>query len=382
MINKQIHVNNIILVYLTCLFFSCHPPKPGHSATPKIFPANQLMTTIAGNGTAGYSGDGGIATQSQLSSPAGISVDALGNIYIADRVNNRIREVDAGSKVIYTVAGTGSVGYSGDGSNAKNAALNNPSGVAVDAMGNIYIADAGNNCIRKVTASTGIINTIGGTGTPGFSGDGGPATAAQLYSPIGLALDLSGNLLIADLNNNRIRKISAGSQIITTIAGGGICTSGVFCGDSSLATSAVLHAPMAVTVDASGNIYIADTGNNRVRLIKAATGIIYTIIGTGKTGFSGDGGQATAANLHNPYGVALDSYGNIYVADNFNNRIREITSGVNIISTIAGNGIGGYSGDGLVAKYSELRNPYGIVLDAAGNIYIADCNNHCVRRFN
>lgn len=349
---------------------------------PKIISSSAFMTTLAGNGTAGYGGDGGTANQATLSSPTGMAIDLVGNIYIADKTNNRIRKVMAGSGIISTLAGTGTVGYSGDGGTANAATLNNPSGVAVDGLGNIYIADAGNNCIRKVIVSTGIINTIAGTGIAGFSGDTGLATAAHLHNPSGIALDFSGNIFIADLLNNRIRKIVASSQIITTVAGGGICPSGSFCGDGGAATAAVLHAPMGITIDASGNIYIADTDNNRIRMVTAETEIIYTIVGNGLVGFFGDGGQATAAVLHNPYGVAIDNYGNIYVADNLNNRIRQVAAGIMIINTIAGNGIGSYAGDGGAATVAELHNPYSVAVDGSGNIYVADYNNQRIRRFN
>ncbi len=377
------NIKHIVLVSSVLLMFSClKPPKDGYSVFPKDIPSSSFMTTIAGNGVAGYSGDGGAANQAALSSPAGVAVDAAGNVYIADRVNNRIRKVAAVSGIISTVAGNGTIGYSGDGGQATAAELNNPLGIAVDAYGNIYIADAGNNCIRKVLANSGIISTIAGNGTAGFSGDNQLATAAQLNNPAGIALDISGNIYIADNLNNRIRKIAAGSQTITTIAGGGICPSGSFCGDSALAINAALYRPVGVTVDAAGNIYIADTGNNRIRLVTANGGIIYTIIGTGIVGNGGDGGQATSATLHNPYGVAVDTYGNVYVSDNLNNRIREVAVGVEIITTIAGNGLGSYAGDGWIPTSAEFHNPYGIALDINGNIYVADCNNQRVRRFN
>ena len=378
---KKQSIKNTVLVGLVLLLFSCKPPKDGYSVYPKNISSSNFMVTVAGNGTAGYSGDGAAANQASLYAPAGIAIDLAGNIYIADRANNRIRKVASGSGIISTLAGNGTVGYSGDGGLANLAKLNNPSGVAVDASGNIYIADAGNNCIRKVMVNSGIINTIAGTGIAGFGGDNNFATTAQLSNPTGVATDSYGNIYIADNLNNRIRKIAASNQVITTIAGGGICTSGGFCGDSALATSAALYKPMAVTVDASGNIYIADTGNNRIRLVAANTGIIYTIVGTGLIGFSGDGGQATSAYLHNPYGVAVDNVGNLYVADNLNNRIREVEVGIEIISTVAGSGVGSYSGDGWIPAAAEIQNPYGIALDANGNIYVADCNNQRVRRF-
>lgn len=375
-------IKNIVLVSLVWFITSCHPPKDGYSTFPKNVPSSSFMTTIAGTGTAGFNGDGGLANQAELSSPTSIAIDAEGNVYIADKVNNRIRKVATGSGIISTLAGSGTLGYSGDGMAANTAELNNPSGVAVDGSGNVYIADAGNHCIRKVAANNGIISTIAGTGTAGFSGDGGAASAAQLSNPVGIAVDRYVNIYLTDVNNNRVRKIAAGSQIITTIAGGGTCTSGSFCGDGGLATLAALYNPMAITVDASGNIYIADTGNDRIRMIRAETGVITTIAGTGLIGSGGDGGQATAAYLHNPYGVAVDNYGNVYFSDNFNNRIREVEAGVQIISTVAGNGVSCFAGDGWIPTAASIHNPYGIAIDASGNIYIADYNNQRIRRFN
>jgi sugar lactone lactonase YvrE len=377
---KNKNIVNLILASLVLLLFCCHPPKPVYSHSPKIVATGALMTTIAGNGTPGYAGDGGAASQAELYAPSGIAIDFEGNIYIADRINNRIRKIAAETGIISTLAGNGTMGYTGDGTAAYLAELNNPSGVAVDGSGNIYIADTGNHCIRKVTVSTGFINTIAGTGIAGFGGDGGQASSAYLHNPSGVCVDMLGNVFIADLINNRIRKIVGG--IISTIAGGGTCASGSFCGDSAAATAAALYAPMGVTVDASGNIYIADTGNDRVRMVAASSGSIFTIVGTGHIGFSGDGGQATSAQLYSPYGVVVDGNGNLYVADNLNNRIREVEAGIEIIETIAGNGIGSYAGDNGIATAASLYNPYSIALDGAGNIYIADCNNHRIRRFN
>ena len=378
--NKNIQY--IFLVGFVLMIFSCHPPKTAFSDTPKIIPASALMTTIAGNGTGGYNGDGGMANQTELYAPTGVAVDLAGNIYIAEKANSRIRKVAVGSNIISTIAGNGTVGYSGDGGTANNAQLNNPSGVTIDGAGNIYIADAGNHCIRKVAANIGVISTIAGNGIAGYSGDGGAAITAMLHNPSGVAVDLSGNVYIADLINNRIRKVTAGSGVINTIAGGGICPSGSFCGDGGPASLASLYTPMCVSIDGFGNIYIADTGNNRIRVISAETGIINTVVGTGIVGFYGDGGQSTAAELHNPYGVAVDNYGNIYISDNVNNRIRFVTAGTELITTIAGRGIGSYSGDGGAATSAELHNPYGIAIDAAGNVYVADYNNQRVRRFN
>jgi trimeric autotransporter adhesin len=217
------------------------------------------------------------------------------------------------------VAGTGSSGYSGDGGQATSAALNSPYGVAVDASGNIYIADTYNYRIRIVTKSTGIISTVAGTGSYGYSGDGGQATSAALDYPCGVAVDASGNIYIADTYNYRIRMVTKSTGIISTVAGTG---SYGYSGDGGQATSAALNSPYGVAVDASGNIYIADTYNYRIRIVTKSTGIISTVAGTGSYGYSGDGGQATSAALRSPYGVAVDASGNIYIADTYNHRIR------------------------------------------------------------
>ena len=230
-----------------------------------------LTNTIAGDGTVG---DAGLATASRLRSPCGVAVDASGNINIADTYNNRIRMVTKSTGIITTVAGNGNYGYSGDGGLATSASLRRLYSAVVDASGNIYIADTFNNRIRKVTKSTGIITTVAGNGNYGYSGDGGLATSARLYNPYGAAADVSGNIYIADTYNNRIRMVTTSTGIITTVAGNG--TYG-YSGDGGLATSARLRYPSGVAFDASGNVYIADTYNGRIRLLTKSTGIITTV---------------------------------------------------------------------------------------------------------
>ena len=349
----------LLLIALTCV------------AAPVLL-HGQIIRTIAGNGTGGYSGDGGVATAAELYYPQAVAIDGSGNIYIADADNFRIRKMNI-SGVITTLAGNGTSGFSGDGGAATAAEISFSTGIAVDAANNVYIADEHNNRIRMVSAS-GIITTVAGNGTGGFSGDGGAATAAELNNPEGVAVDASGNLYIADDYNQRIRMVSA-SGIIRTIAGTG--TSG-FSGDGGAATSANLNAPAAVAVDAAGRIYISDYGNNRIRVINAS-GIVSTFAGNGTAGFTGDGGYATAAELHSPSGINLDAAGNLYVADYQNGRIRKIaTSG--IISTVAGNGSAGFSGDGGAATAAALFGPLGVALDAAGNIIICDYENNRIRK--
>jgi sugar lactone lactonase YvrE len=339
---------------------------------------NGIITTVAGNGTNGYSGDGGAATNAELNGPHGVAVDATGNLFIADCNNFRIRKVGANG-IIATVAGNGTFGYSGDGGAATNAELYAPEGVTVDATGNLFIADFGNNRIRKVGAN-GIISTVAGNGTNGYFGDGGAATNAQLYAPFAVAMDITGNLFIADYGNNCIRKVGA-NGIITTVAGNG--TNG-YSGDGGAATNAELNSPYGVAVDASGNLLISDSPNNVIRKV-GANGIITTVAGngydagTGYGGYSGDGGAATNAELNVPHSVAVDASGNLFIADYDNNRIRKVgTNG--IITTVAGNGTNGDSGDGGAATNAALAYPQGVAVDASGNLFIADSNNQRIRK--
>ncbi|MEO8761249.1 MAG: T9SS type A sorting domain-containing protein [Bacteroidia bacterium] len=283
----------------------------------KITPSG-IISTFAGNGTTGYTGDGGQATAAALNNPIAIAVDGAGNIYISDDGNNVIRKIDA-SGIITTVVGTGVAGFSGDGGQATAAQLNSQNGIAFDAAGNLYIADGSNNRIRMVN-TLGIISTVAGTGTAGFAGDGGQATNAKLQNPSPLAFDTNGNLYVAD-QTNHIRKINA-SGIITTIAGNG---STGFSGDGGQATSAEINFPNGMTFDPTGNLYIADFQNNRVRKINTA-GAILTIAGNGIQGFNGDGIQANAAELYLPSGVFLDATGNLFIVDEYNNRIRKVTN--------------------------------------------------------
>ncbi|HVA99235.1 MAG TPA: PKD domain-containing protein, partial [Bacteroidia bacterium] len=331
------------------------------------------ITTIAGNGTSADLGDGGAATAAELYTPRITAIDGSGNIYILDEVNNVIRKINS-SGIISKFAGNGTASYSGDGSAATAAGLNHPRGVAVDASGNVYIGDYGNNRIREVNYSTGIITTIAGNGTAGFSGDGGAATAAELNNPQGVAVDTYGNVYIADFINSVIRKVNT-SGIISTIAGN---TTMGYLGDGSAATAAELSGPVSVAIDASGNVYIGDYNNNVIRKVNTS-GIISTIAGNHVAGYSGDGGAATAAQLFRPAGLAIDNSGNIYFADGGNSVIRKVnTSG--IISTIAGNHVAGYSGDGGAATAAELQYPQGVAVDSSGNFYIADYNNNRIRK--
>ena len=333
-----------------------------------------VISTVAGNGTSGYGGDGGAATSAILNSPSGVAIDRVGNIYIADVENSLIRKVNT-SGVISTVAGNGIQGYGGDGGVATSASLAEPSSVFVDGAGNIYIADRSNDRIRKVSTS-GVISTVAGNGTNGYGGDGGLATSALLNSPVGIALDGAGNMYIADNGNHVIRKVNA-NGIISTVAGNNIQGND---GDGGLATNASMTYPNGVAVDGSGNFYIADNTNLIIRKVNTS-GIISTVAGDGLISYGGDGGAATSAQLYAPTGVAVDGARNIYIADYGNSRIRKVnTSG--IISTIAGNGIDGYSGDGGAAASAQLYAPTGVALDGVGNIYIADVGNSTIRKIN
>jgi sugar lactone lactonase YvrE len=332
------------------------------------------ISTLAGDGCLSDgscpSSGGSPATQSALKLPLGEATDATGNLYISDTGSNRIRKVDLAGDITTIANSSGVAGLSGDGSSAVFAEIDQPSAIAIDGAGNIIFADTGNNAIREINASTGKISTIAGTlGSAGYNGDGHAATGASLSVPQGIAFDASGNLFIADTGNNCIREVSASSQFITTIAGSG---SSGFSGDGAAAISAQFDQPWGIAVSVSGNLYIADFGNNRVRKIDMATGIVTTVAGSGSSSYTGDGGAATAATLNSPAGVATDAAGNLYIADSENNAIRKVNSATGEIATIAGNGTALFGGDGFSAMLAGLYKPYSIYLDGAGNLFLAD----------
>ena len=392
------------------------------------------ISTIAGNGGHDFSGDNVLATQTALT-PYALALDAAGNIYIADADNRRVRKVGPNG-IITTVAGTGIIGYAHEGGSATQEALGFPSGVALDASGRLYIADYGNKVVYRVV--NGIINVVAGDYLPTFGGDGGPATSAHLYLPNRITLDPSGNLIILDQGNNRVRRVDT-AGIITTVAGNG---SGGSTGDGGPGTSATLFPLRAIATDSSGNtyigvsvssaepwsydnrvrrlnaggiidtvvgigdngdggaavdavidphglaaghqtqladLYIADTRNNQIRRVDGVSGMVSSVAGTGVSGFSGDGGLATAARLASPSAVVADRNGNLYIADQNNNRVRRV-SNRGTITTLAGNGTFGYSGDSGLAGSAALASPASVDVDDAGNVYIADLYNYRIRR--
>ena len=327
-------------------------------ATGAVWAQQYLISTVAGGG--GLPITPSLAVSLRFPPPTGVAVDAVGNVYFSSA--NFVFKLD-GSGILTKVAGTGKAGFSGDGGPATSARLNFPQGVAVDSGGNLYIADTYNDVIRKVTLASGVITTVAGIGESlGSAGDGGLATQALLDEPFGVAVDSGGSLYIADTANSEIRKVTAGG-VITTVVGGS-------------ATTAQLNGPQGVAVDAGGNLYIADTGDSVV--LKVANGTITVVTGDGNQGYSGDGGPAVQAEVNQPYGVAVDSGGNVYIADSANYRVRKVAAGV--ITTVAGNGTPSYSGDGGVATSAQLDWPGAVAVDAAGNLYIADVANCRIRK--
>lgn len=335
-----------------------------------------VTSTVAGNGTVGFSGDGSAANLAQLSAPAGIAIDAAHTLYIADQVNQRIRQVNWSTKNIQSVVGNGTAGYAGDKGVGTSAELDNPTGVFVDSSGNFYIADSLNNVIRKVTSSDQI-STIAGDNPlgAGFSGDTASPLLAQLNNPSAVALDAAGNLYIADTYNNRVRKVNFTAGTITTYAGSGGTS---YSGDGLPALDESLSSPRALAFDAAGNLYIADSGNHAIRKVTAATGIMTTIAGTGTLGYNGDNIPATSAELNYPAGIAFDAAGNLYIADTDNFRIRKVVNGV--ISTIGGTGQPGYGGDGLFSTQSVFNFPSSLAVDSSGNVFVADTGNNVIRQ--
>jgi len=385
-----------------------------NSVIREVISGTGAVTTFAGNGANGFFGDGSPATVAALAFPRGVAFDSQGDMLIGDSGNFRIRLVVQSDGKMNTVAGTGDASFSGDGRAALNAQFLAPKGVAVDGRGNLYIADSGNNRIREV--GNGAVGTIAGNGTAGYSGDGGSPLNAKLggaesvavtssgdlfigdttnyrlrelsefsidtvagngdaatLTLSGIAIDGSGNLFIADSGNHLVREIPSNGSI-STIAGDGF--SG-FSGDDGPALKAHLSTLAGIAVDNEGNVFVVDAGNQRVRRI-SKNGVITTVAGNGTSGFSGDGGPAVSAQLHNPSGVAVDSSGNLYIADTGNNRIRMVTAG-GTISTIAGNGIAGYSGDGGAGITAQLAGPTGIAIGKSGVLYFSDSGNNAVR---
>ena len=409
-----------------------------NNAIREVTKSTGKISTVSGTGVSGYNGDGIASTTAELNDPRGVAVDSADNILIADTANYRIRQVTNSTGKISTVAGNGWIDYNGDGVLATNTDLLTPTGVAVDGSGNVFISD-GNQAIREVAAgATPTITTVAGDGMFGFSGDGGAATSASicypggvgvggpgnsvffadidnevvrevsggiisafagftdpalpcpgfplgalsstpvsatsayLDSPGGVAVDATGDVFIADTQHNVIVEVQSGE--LSVIAGNGTAS---FSGDGGAATSAELNAPYGVALDGNGNLFFADTGNNRVREVNLTSRIINTVAGNGTAGYNGEG-TATSAELDSPEGVAVDSFGDIFIADTANNRIREVTAGV--ISTVAGDGSFGYNGDGIPATSAWLANPTGVVVDTLGNLYIADYGNSRVRK--
>ncbi len=335
-------------------------------------PSSYLITTVAGNGTAGFSGDGGAATSAQLNGPIFVALDSSQNLYISDTLNNRIRKVSGGK--ISTFAGKGGAAYTGDGGQATAAQLSNPYGIVVDAKGNLLIADLGNAIVRQVTPG-GVISTIAGSYTYGSGGDGGPATSAQMYQPFGLATDSAGNLYVSDSYSNKVRVVTPDGNINAYIGTGWTVTG---C-DNGPAVNITVQKPLGLATDSAGNVYIADSQNDCIRMVTPG-GQIMTVAGTGTAGVSGDGGPATSAKLNRPFSQAVDASGDIFIADYNNSRIRMVTPD-GTINTIAGGTGVGYTGDntGIVATNARLNQPSSLALDNAGHIYIADFANNVVR---
>lgn len=397
----------------------------------KLVLSTGIVTTVAGTGSPGFGGDAGGATSARLNEPTGMTVASNGDLYIADCNNHRIRKVAAGTGSISTVAGTGTAGFSGDGGAAIASTLNCPYDLRFDSAGALYFSDSNNHRIRKIAPGAGVINTVAGTNAFYF-GDGGAATAAGIFGPAGIAFDPSGNLHIADYYNNRVRRVSTANGLITTVAGGFLgdgsaaltahlafpasvavdgsgnlfigfqqqgdyrlrkvtATTGIISsiagsdgnwgntGDNGPSANARITYALGLAVDANGNLYFADANNHRIRRI-STSGVISTVAGTGDCGFSGDGGQATAAALCLPQGVAIAPGGDLLVSDSSNHRIRRVQAASGIITTVAGAGSAGFGGDGGAAIAAALNGPAGLAVDASGDVYIADVNNNRVRR--
>ena len=336
-----------------------------------------IITTAVGTGEKGFAGDGGPAAQALLNGPFDVAFDSPGNLYFSDTFNNRIRRVDARTGVISTVAGNGEEGYSGDGGPATGAALNQPYGILLDRAGNLYIADRLNRRVRRVDAATGSIATVAGTGEAEYGGDGGPAAAAGLVEPNGLTLDpAETRLFVADVAGHRVRVVDLATGRIASFAGTGAAEHS---GDGGPAAQAGIFGARAVKVAPDGTVYILERQGSSLRAVDSHTGVIATIAGTGARGFAGDGGPALAAVFDAPKEMALAPNGDILIVDTENHAIRSFARGAGIVMTIAGGRQGG-GGDGGPATAAGLDRPHGAVVGPDGAIYIGDTNNHRIRK--
>jgi NHL repeat len=351
-----------------------------------------LITTIAGSGPAnvawgGYGGDGGPAVKAVLNLPTSVALGRGNDLYFCDW-NARIRKIDLRTGVVTNFAGTGVPGFTGDGGPAVTAQLGGPGDLAVDNAGNVYFADPYNARVRRISAATGVITTVAGNGSNSDNGKSGPAVTVGIGVLSGIAVDVAGNVYVSN-GADRVHKISVSTGIITTVAGAG---GSYYSGDHGPAALAQLDQPSGLAVDVAGNLYIADRGDHRIRKVTASTGIITTIAGASfgtnsgpfgfavyQGGFSGDGGPATSAILNDPDGLAVDSGGNVYISDTMNYRIRRINAANGVIQTIAGTGVRGFGGDGGPALQAEITTPAGLIVDAMGRIYFGDLFNQRIR---
>ena len=361
----RLRTAGFVLAGLATLVFAGSAPADAYVTV------SSTITAVAGDGVQGFSGDGGPAAAALLNEPRDTAVAPDGSLYVTDTFNNRIRRIDP-KGVITTVAGTGSTTYNGDGIAASHASLYWPHDVVVGPDGTVYIADSNHHRIRKIAPATGVISTVAGTGVAGSSGDGGPATKAQLKNP--KTVFVSGHWLYTAGLDNKVRRIDLTTGIISLVAGTGASGYG---GDGGPATAALLNEPQRLQVDSAGNVYVADTSNSRIRRIDPR-GIITTIAGTGTSGYSGDGGPATAAALQTPRGIALEGDRYLYVADSNNQRIRRVDLRSGIINRVAGSARG-YAGDGGPAGDAEFYQPRGLTVLPNGDLVVADTFNSAIR---
>jgi DNA-binding beta-propeller fold protein YncE len=339
--------------------------------------AEPTIATAAGTGEKGFGGDGGPAASARLDQPFDVAIGAGGDVFFSDTFNHRIRRIDHKSGVITTIAGSGGPGFSGDGGPASLARLNEPYGIVVDAAGNLYFADRLNGRVRRVDTRTGLISTVAGNGSQTDSGDGGPGPEAGLVEPNGVALDPAGkSLFIADVAGHRIRKVDLPSGTIGTFAGTGL---GRHAGDGGPAAKCSIWGARAVDVGADGTVYILEREGNTLRAVDPRTGLIATVAGTGRKGYSGDGGPAAKAGFNGPKELAVDRAGDVYIVDTENHAIRVVDHASGNIRTLAGTGQAGGQGDGGPAARARLDRPHGVAVGTDGRVWIGDTNNHRVR---